>query len=129
MVLGMYAYVAPLGKLEKSSLNAADTFYNLLVQGFRAGQLSLKKEVPASFARLANPYDSTVNEVFLGFDYGLRDLSYYKGRLYMYFGVTPVLIVFWPWGALTGHYLFDRQALTIFFSVGVLASVGLLRAL
>ncbi len=43
----IYAYTAPLGKLESSTSNPADTHYNLMVQGFRAGQLSLKKrELP-----------------------------------------------------------------------------------
>ena len=60
---------------------------------------------------------------------GLLDLSYYKGRLYLYFGVTPALILFWPFAALTGHYLFHRQAVAIFCAMGFLASVGLLRAM
>ena len=59
----------------------------------------------------------------------MHDLSYYKGKLYLYFGVTPALILFWPFVALTGHYLFHRQAVTIFCAIGFLASVGLLRAL
>ena len=59
----------------------------------------------------------------------MLDLSYYKGRLYLYFGVTPALILFWPFAALTGHYLFSRQAVAIFCVIGFLASVGLLRAL
>ncbi|MGO9608079.1 MAG: tetratricopeptide repeat protein, partial [Verrucomicrobiia bacterium] len=129
LVIGMYAYTAPLGRLEASSLNAADTSYNLLVQGFRAGQLNLKKEVPPRFARLADPYDPAANGLYQNFAYRLRDLSYYQGRFYIYFGVTPALILFWPFVALTGHYLFDRQAVTIFCAIGLLASLGLLRAL
>ena len=35
-------------------------------------------------------------------------MSYYKGKLYLYFGVTPALLLFWPWAALTGHYLVHR---------------------
>ena len=129
VVIGMYAYTAPLGQLEESSLNAADTNYNLLVQGFRVGQLNLKKEVPPRLARLADPYDPAANSLYQDFAYRLRDLSYYKGKLYTYFGVTPALILFWPFVALTGHYLFDRQAVTIFCAIGLLASMGLLRAL
>ena len=99
------------------------------MQGFRAGQLSLKKEVPPGLAQLADPYDPAANEVYRFVPYRLHDLSYYKGRLYLYFGVTPALILFWPFVALTGHYLFHRQAVTIFCAIGFLASVGLLRAL
>ena len=105
LVVGVYAYMAQSGVLESVGPDAADTYYNLLVQGFRAGQLSLKKEVPPGFTRLADPYDPTANSPYrLGPD-RLHDLSYYKGRLYLYFGVTPALILFWPFVALTGHYL------------------------
>ena len=59
----------------------------------------------------------------------MLDLSYYKGKLYLYWGVAPALILFWPFVALTGHYLFQSIAVTIFCAIGFLASVGLLRAL
>ncbi|MGD1020627.1 MAG: tetratricopeptide repeat protein [Verrucomicrobiia bacterium] len=125
LVIGGYAYVVQPGALELGSSNAADAYYNLLVQGFRAGQLSVKKDVPPGLAKLANPYNlSTYVRPS-----GLLDLSYYKGRLYLYFGVTPALILFWPYSALTGHYLFHRQAVVIFCALGFLAGAGLLRAL
>jgi tetratricopeptide (TPR) repeat protein len=129
LVIGLYAYTAHSGWLELMSLNAADTYYNLLVQGFRAGQLSLKKEAPPGLAQLADPYDPTANALYLSASYRMLDMSYYKGRLYLYFGVTPALILFWPFAALTGHYLFHRQAVAIFCALGFLVSVGLLRAL
>jgi tetratricopeptide (TPR) repeat protein len=128
LVIGVYAHTARSGWLEWFSLKPADTYYNLLVQGFRAGQLSLKKEVPAGLAQLADPYDPTANVLYRSDSCGTLDLSYYKGRFYLYFGVTPALILFWPYVTLTGHYLFHRQAVMIFCSVGFLVSVGLLRA-
>ncbi|MGA2137853.1 MAG: tetratricopeptide repeat protein [Verrucomicrobiia bacterium] len=129
LVIGVYVYMAQSGVLELVSPNAADTYYSLLVQGFRAGQLSLKKEVPPEFARLADPYDPAVNVPYEGPPYQMLDLSYYKGKFYLYFGITPALILFWPYVALTGHYLFHRQAVAIFCALGFLASAGLLRAL
>jgi tetratricopeptide (TPR) repeat protein len=57
------------------------------------------------------------------------DLSYYKGKLYLYFGVTPAVLLFWPYVTLTGHYLFFKEAVVFFCVVGFLASVGLLRAI
>ena len=129
LVIGVYAYAARSGALESLSLNPADTYYNLLVQGFRAGHLSLNKEAPPGLAQLADPYDPTANALYRSAPYRMLDLSYYKGRLYLYFGVTPALILFWPYVALTGHYLFYSQAVAIFCAMGFLASVGLLRAL
>ena len=55
-------------------------------------------------------------------------MSYYKGKLYLYFGVTPALVLFWPYAALTGHYLLHKNAVVIFFAVGFLVAAGLLRA-
>ena len=129
VVLGIYAYTARLGALESMTLPAADDYYNLLVQGFRAGQLSLEKEVPPKFARLADPYDPVANGPYRSLPYRLSDLSYYRGKFYLYFGITPAMILYWPYVALTGHYLHDRQAVTIFCAIGILASLGLLRAL
>ena len=129
MVIGVYAYTAQSGWLESFSLKPADTYYNLLVQGFRDGQLSLKKEVPAGLAQLSDPYDPAANVLYRSDFCGTLDLSYYRGRFYLYFGVTPALILFWPFVALTGHYLLHRQAVPIFCAISFLVSVGLLRAL
>ena len=43
LVIGVYAYMAQPGAWESLSQNAADAYYNSLVQGFRVGELSLKK--------------------------------------------------------------------------------------
>ena len=129
LVVGVYACTARLNALESLIPSAADNPYNLLVRGFRAGQLSLKKEVPPGLAHLADPYDPAASSPYWSFPYRLLDLSYYKGHLYMYFGVTPALILFWPYVALTGHYLSNRHAVTIFCALGILLSLGLLRAL
>ncbi len=129
LVVGVYASGSRSGTLELSATKASDTYYNLLVQGFRDGQLSLKTEVPTGLLHLADPYDPTANTLYQDPPYQLHDLSYYKGRVYLYFGPTPALILFWPFVALTGHYLFHREAVPIFCAIGFLASVGLLCAL
>jgi len=129
LVIGVYAYMAQSSVWEMRSPDGADSNYNLLVQSFQAGQLSLKIEVPPGFARLTDPFDPVANIPYRGAPYRMNDLSYYNGRLYMYFGVTPALILFWPYVAVTGDYLFHRQAVLIFSTVGFLASVALLYAL
>jgi tetratricopeptide (TPR) repeat protein len=122
LVIGVYEYSARSGYFALSSLNV---YYNSLVQGFRAGQLNLKKEVPPGLAQLADPYDPHANAHYPE----LLDMSYYKGKLYLYFGATPAVLAFWPYVALTGHYLPQRDAVVIFCVVGFLVSVGLLCAL
>jgi len=129
LVVAVYAYMPQSGVLELVSPNASETYYNLLVQGFRAGQLNLKKDVPPGFAQLADPYDPAATGPYWVQPHRMLDLSYYKGRLFLYFGVTPAVILFWPYVALTGHYLFHRQAVAIFCMIGFLAGTGVLCAL
>jgi len=129
LVIGVYVYMARSAAWESSGWNAADDDYNLLVQGFRGGQLSLKKGVPPGLAQLTDSYDPVANAQFRGGSDRLHDLSYYKRKLYLYFGVTPALILFWPFVALTGHYLYSGQASAFFCAVGFLAEAGVLTAL
>jgi Flp pilus assembly protein TadD len=123
LVIGVYAWKAHSCPLESAGSAPQDSGYNLLVQGFRVGQLNLKREVPPALAGrsdFANVDWSQMPE--------MNDLSFYKGKLYLYFGVTPALVLFWPYVALTGHYLRQANAVVIFLSVGFLAGVGLLWA-
>jgi Flp pilus assembly protein TadD len=129
LVIGVYVCATHTEAWESSSPNAANNYYNLLVQGFRAGQPNLKKDVPPGLMQLTDPYDPAANNQFRTGSDRLHDLSYYKGRLYLYFGITPALILLWPFVVLTGHYLFSGQASAIFCTMGFLAEAVVLRTL
>jgi tetratricopeptide (TPR) repeat protein len=124
LVIGVYVYTAHEGAYTQPILDAASSYYNLLVQGFRVGHLNLKEEAPPVLAQLVDPY--TYSPLRPG---NMLDLSYYRGKLYLYFGVTPAVMLFWPYAVLTGHYLFFKVVVVFFCVVGFLASVGLLCAL
>ncbi len=81
--------------------------------------------MPPGLAQLPDPYDPSAHASYPE----VGDTSYYKGKLYLYFGVTPALVLFWPYVALTGRYLPQNDAVVIFCVVGFLVSVGLLCAL
>ena len=108
VTVGLYALLACTRDPELGNRAAADAYYNQLVDGFRSGQLSLKHDAPAGLAALADPYDPAANGDFRGTVYTdtnrVHDLTYYQGKLYLYFGVTPALLLFWP-AAMTGHYV------------------------
>lgn len=126
--LGIVFWIADLGAvIEKwQHQDPKESYYNLLVQGFDAGQLNLKMEVPPAVAKLRDPYEPTVDPAAL---VNVVDLSYYKGKLYLYFGVTPVLVLFWPYAILTGHYLSDKVAVAIFFGLSFGVATVLMLAL
>lgn len=106
---------------------AADQPYNLQARGLLAGQLHLPMPVPPEFTALADPYDPQQNARFRSGDVGLKlhDLSYYDGKLYLYFGITPALVVFLPWQGLTGAHFPQELAVLLFCGVGYLIAAWL----
>jgi superkiller protein 3 len=129
-VIGVFAWSAEPGALELVSSRAQDAYYNLLVQGFQSGQLNVKREPAPGLTKLSNPYDPAANAPYVWDVRHLAyEMSYYKGKLYLYFGVTPALVLFWPYAILTGHYLEHKDAAVIFFAVGFIVAAGLLRAI
>ncbi|HUB66754.1 MAG TPA: tetratricopeptide repeat protein [Candidatus Methylacidiphilales bacterium] len=130
LVIGIYVWSSNSGIIESECSSAKETYYNLLVDGFRAGQLNVKRDIPPELARITDPNDPVLGNPHLWTErYYLHDLSYYKGKLYLYFGPVPALLLFWPYLILTGHYLLHRDAAVIFFSAGFLIEVGLLYAI
>lgn len=126
LVIVIFAWSSEPGFLELASPRAEDSYYNLLVQGFRAGQLNVMRDPPPELARLANPYDPNLNAAYVSeSDHFCYEMSYFKGKLYLYFGVTPALVLFWPYAVLTGNYLPHTGAVVIFFAGGFLAAAGL----
>lgn len=126
LVIIVFAGTAKPGFRQRLVPDTKESYYNLLVQGFQAGQLNLKKDAPLALARLPHPYDPVLNAPYRR---DLTDLSYYRGKLYLYFGVAPALVLLWPYAALTGHYLSDQDAVIVFFTIGFLFAAGLLRDL
>ena len=91
LVIGIYAWRANSGTFELLCSGPQDSYYNLLVRGFRDGQLNLKREAPPGLAEPGAARDLVWAPAVTA---GLADLSYYKGKLYLYFGVTPALLLF-----------------------------------
>jgi hypothetical protein len=96
-----------------------------MIDGFAEGHLYLRRDVPAAFAQLADPYDPAQNAPYRVPPYFLYDLSYYHGRLYAYFSPLPALAVFWPYHLLTGGYLSYKAAGAFLSSLGFLAAAWL----
>ena len=127
VVLGTYGYMARSGIVKLFSPNPADTYYNLLVRGFQAGQLNLPKEVPPGLAQLKDPFDPEANSTYR--THGLHDLSYFRGKLYLYFGPAPALLLLGPVSTLAGRYLWNGEATFLFCGVAFLIGAALLFAM
>lgn len=125
LVLGLvalfYLWTADPGMSLHPS-RADQSYNNLLVRGMLKGHLSLDVPGDPFLATLKNPYDPISRA-----GHGLHDASYFRGKYYIYFGVTPVLILFLPYHLLTGSYLPDELAVVVFSVLGVAAGWGLFR--
>ncbi|HTU02808.1 MAG TPA: hypothetical protein VMG58_13360, partial [Candidatus Sulfotelmatobacter sp.] len=119
--IAFYAWAISPARPIFARIEGSDEYYNLLVRGFRSGHLSLQAEVPPGLLKLKDPYDPAQNAPF-----GMHDVSFYKGKFYLYFGVAPALVLYWPVAALSGRYLEDRQAIFLFCTAALLASSYLL---
>jgi len=99
----------------------AEGFYNELADAFLAGQASLLRQPDPRMSALKDPYDPAQNAAFR-----VNDLSYFKGRYFLYMGPAPAVTVFMPFRLLAGRYLSEGAACSLLCVVGALASLALL---
>lgn len=97
-----------------------EDYYNLLIDGYLAGQLNMKVEVPEALLKLSDPYDPQQRPVGLG----LHDASFYKGKYYVYFGAAPMVVLMLPFRLLTGTDLPLGPTVIVFVYGGFLASAA-----
>jgi tetratricopeptide (TPR) repeat protein len=127
IVIAAYLFLGAMGLTDRNVPNARDEAYNRLSRGLLAGHLYADKAVPAGLEKLANPYDPAANEHFrMGPDLA-HDFSYFKGRMYLYFGISPALFLFIPWHLLTGAWLLHWAAVVFLCAAGLLCNVLLVR--
>src|ERR1019366_4632927 len=97
-VFAAYLFLGGMGVTDRGNPEAGEAPYNLLARGLLSGHPYAAREAPAALAALRDPYDPQANGVFRDDPrYRLHDFSYYRGRLYLYFGAAPALLVFLPW--------------------------------
>lgn len=100
--------------------NSSAVYYPLLSRAFLEGQLSLDIPPAPELLALSDPYNPKLN-----LPYRLHDASLYHDKYYLYFGPTPVALLFWPYLILTDHFFPQYLAVPFFCSIGFILS-GLL---
>lgn len=106
-------------KYSESDLTYSDP-YAQMFDSFHTGRLSLKAEAPQELAELDNPYDRSLRESVVEYNY-YWDRAYYEGEYYSYFGATPVLLFYFPFYLISGGYVPTTNMACIFF--GILAII------
>ena len=93
--------------------------YEILARSFLHGHIYMEyDDIDPRLATMNNPYDPGERS-----ELGVAvhsDNAYYKGQYYMYFGAVPVLILFLPYLAITGHDLTTYHATQVFTAFAIL---------
>ncbi|MCL1972633.1 MAG: hypothetical protein FWG57_06565 [Endomicrobia bacterium] len=100
-------------------------YYNFLAYGLKNKQLNIPVEPSEKLKALNNPYDYMElndNLSWQNFEYVL-DLSFYKGKYYIYFGVVPALTVYLPFMLLTNSFITDALVVLLFALLSFYLSV------
>ena len=89
-------------------------YYGLLTEALMERHFNLNVATDPLLLRLANPYAGAQGAV------RPNDMSFYQGKFYIYYGITPALILMVPWRILAGTYLREIAATAIFCFAGFL---------
>lgn len=105
--------------------------YQKLAEAFREGSLALLEEPAEAFSEMTNPYDQDYREDFLARNNASCpwDTVYFNGKFYVYFGVVPVLLFYYPYHVLTGGALPNHVAVFIALALLLLGMIGVLHEL
>lgn len=95
-------------------------YYRLLVRGWMKGHLYIDIAPKPELLALADPYDPAQNQ-----PYKMGDVSLYRGRYYIYFGVAPALTLLAPYALLTGREMTMGAGAFVFATLAFLAASGL----
>ncbi len=92
-------------------------------------QLYLDLTPPDSLFDCENPYDPADRAAHGVSTEDIWDKAFYEGRLYSYFGVLPVLLVYMPVWLITGRMATDTLACTVFALIAAVFTALSLREL
>ncbi len=110
--------IAFLGAASRQGSDNAGMRENQIMQMILDGRSYLDQSVPSALLEMQDPYDPVarrLNPRLTPKDHWqLLDASYYRGRLFLYWGPVPALVLFLPYHLLTGEYLSEQMAGTLF---------------
>lgn len=95
-------------------------YYQHLVRGWRKGHLHIDIAPKPELLALPDPYDPAQNAI-----HKMGDVSLYRGKYYIYFGVTPALTLLAPYAILTGREMRMGTGAFVFVTLAFLAASGL----
>jgi len=126
-IFGYLSLVPPGADTDTRRFN---NYYQSLAQAFAAGRLDLG-DAPAELLALKNPYNPlTAGRFTRDPQYKVWDYSLYNNKLYLYFGITPVLIFYLPLTLLSLQDLANDYWALVFVGLGLIfVNLSIVRAI
>ena len=113
---------------EKKTYFLCSNFYNLIVDALKNKELYIATVKDYPKLKMDNIYKNFDIVFYRNIKYkNLLDTSYYKGKIYLYFGITPVLLFYLPFNLITNLYLTDNFIIFILSCLTFLVSLLLLK--
>ncbi len=102
--------------------------YPQTFDAFQKGQLNIDTDFDLTiFETLDNPYNPQERFEATGEQHGVYwDRAYFDGKLYSYFGVAPIFLIYYPFYILTGHIPSDALACAIITALAAIVLMLLL---
>lgn len=125
-ILFLYAWTGLLFEYDflTEDHNHDQKSYNTLVDAWEAGQMNLLFEPPEGISSVGDMWNHKDHHVLRR---RFWDIVLYEGKFYLYFGVTPALLLYAPARLLGLGCVNDAFATAIFCSVALMAMLALLR--
>lgn len=102
--------------------------YPQMFDAFQKGQLNIDTEYDlAVFEKLENPYDPVERYKATGEKQGVFwDRAYYDGKLYSYFGIAPIVFLYYPIYFITGSIPSDALAAAVITAISACFMLGIM---
>lgn len=103
----IFWYLVNLNPIFKNAPFENQHQYEKLAEAFSNGHLYLSDPVSDTLKNMKNPYDSDKRSELMNQsgDTFMWDHAYYNGKYYVYFGVLPVLVAYYPYYIVTNSHL------------------------
>ena len=92
-----------------------NTYYDLQTEAVLDRRLDLNIPVDRDFFETSDPISFAAYHAYIDDAQGVHDLSYYKGKLFSYFGMAPVFTLYLPYRLLSGGGIASRSCGSIVF--------------